>query len=94
MLATLKDAGVVESRIWCGGADKMELSFAEAAGEKLEVFIVLGGNGTVRTAAEACAGGGQYLIPLPGGTMNMLPQVCMETCRGKTRSKIRLLLPP
>jgi diacylglycerol kinase family enzyme len=70
MLATLKDAGVVESRIWCGGADKMELSFAEAAGEKLEVFIVLGGNGTVRTAAEACAGGGQYLIPLPGGTMN------------------------
>jgi diacylglycerol kinase family enzyme len=74
MLATLKDAGVVEPRIWCGGADKMELSFAEAAREKLEVFIVLGGNGTIRTAAEACAGGGRYLIPLPGGTMNMLPQ--------------------
>jgi diacylglycerol kinase family enzyme len=74
MRAKLKGAGVVEPRIWCGGADKMELSFAEAAREKLEVFIVLGGDGTIRTAAQACAGGGRYLIPLPGGTMNMLPQ--------------------
>jgi diacylglycerol kinase family enzyme len=74
MLAKLKDAGIVEPRIWCGGADKMEPSFAEAAAEKLEVFIVLGGDGTIRRAAEACAGEGRYLLPLPGGTMNMLPQ--------------------
>ena len=50
----------------------MERSFAEAAGHKLEVLIVLGGDGTIRTAAEACAKKGSYLIPLPGGTMNML----------------------
>ena len=49
-------------------------SFAEAAGQKLEVLIVLGGDGTIRTAAEACAEKGSYLIPLPGGTMNMLPR--------------------
>ena len=50
----------------------MERSFAEAAGQKLEVLIVLGGDGTIRTAAEVCAEKGPYLIPLPGGTMNML----------------------
>jgi diacylglycerol kinase family enzyme len=74
MLAELKGAGIVEPTIWCGGADKMEPSFAEAAGQKLEVLIVLGGDGTIRTAAEACAEKGPYLIPLPGGTMNMLPR--------------------
>ena len=52
----------------------MERSFAEAAGQKLEVLIVLGGDGTIRTAAEVCAEKGSYLIPLPGGTMNMLPR--------------------
>ena len=71
MLSILKGAGV-EPKMWCGEADYMEPSFAEAAGQKLEVLIVLGGDGTIRTAAEACAQEGPYLIPLPGGTMNML----------------------
>jgi diacylglycerol kinase family enzyme len=52
----------------------MERSFAEAAGQKLEVLIVLGGDGTIRAAAETCAEKGSYLIPLLGGTMNMLPR--------------------
>jgi diacylglycerol kinase family enzyme len=73
MLSILKGAGV-EPKMWCGGADYMEPSFAEAAGQKLEVLIVLGGDGTIRTAAEVCAQEGPYLIPLPGGTMNMLPR--------------------
>ena len=73
MLSILKGAGV-EPKMWCGEADYMEPSFAEAAGQKLEVLIVLGGDGTIRAAAEACAQEGPYLIPLPGGTMNMLPR--------------------
>ena len=72
MLSILTGAGVVEPRTWCGEGDKMEQFFTEAAGQKLEVLIVLGGDGTIRTAAEACAKKGSYLIPLPGGTMNML----------------------
>jgi len=52
----------------------MERSFAEAAVQKLEVLIVLGGDGTIRTAAEACSRRGTHLLPLPGGTMNMLPR--------------------
>jgi diacylglycerol kinase family enzyme len=74
MFRILARAGIVEPKVWCGEAKEMERSFAEAAGQKLEVLIVLGGDGTIRTAAEACAEKGSYLIPLPGGTMNMLPR--------------------
>jgi len=38
------------------------------------MLVVLGGDGTIRTAAEACAGTDTYLLPLPGGTLNMLPR--------------------
>jgi diacylglycerol kinase family enzyme len=74
MLNVLKGTGIVEPKTWCGGADQMDRSFAEAARQKLDVLIVLGGDGTIRTAAEGCLQEGLYLIPLPGGTMNMLPQ--------------------
>jgi diacylglycerol kinase family enzyme len=74
MLSILTGAGVVKPKVWCGEAKEMERFFAEAAGQKREVLIVLGGDGTIRTAAEACAEKGSYLIPLPGGTMNMLPR--------------------
>ena len=55
ILSILTGAGVVEPKVWCGEAKEMERFFAEAAGQKLEVLIVLGGDGTIRTAAEACA---------------------------------------
>ena len=72
MLDILKGAGIVEAKIWCGDTDQMERSFTEAARQKLEVLVVLGGDGTIRTAAERCGAERSYLIPLPGGTMNML----------------------
>jgi diacylglycerol kinase family enzyme len=74
MFCTLQRAGIVEPRVWCGSADEMARSFVEATGQNLDVLIVFGGDGTIRTAAEACAEKGSYLIPLPGGTMNMLPR--------------------
>jgi diacylglycerol kinase family enzyme len=74
MLNILKRAGIVQPKTWCGAAEEMERSFAEATREKLEILIVLGGDGTIRTAAQACTKEGPYLIPLPGGTMNILPQ--------------------
>jgi hypothetical protein len=43
MLSILNRAGIVESKAWCGDAEEMERSFAEAAGQELEVLIVLGG---------------------------------------------------
>jgi diacylglycerol kinase family enzyme len=74
MFSILARAGIAEPKMWCGEAKEMERFFAEAARQKLEVLIVLGGDGTIRTAAEACAEKGSYLIPLPGGTMNKLPR--------------------
>jgi diacylglycerol kinase family enzyme len=74
MLSILTGAGIVEPKTWCGEGKEMERFFAEAARQKLDILIVLGGNGTIRRAAEACAKAGRYLIPLPGGTMNMLPR--------------------
>jgi len=72
MLDILKGAGIVEAKIWCGDTDQMERSFTEATRRKLDVLVVLGGDGTIRTAAEICGAERSYLIPLPGGTMNML----------------------
>ena len=74
MLDILKGAGVTNCKTWCGESDQIERAFAEAATQKPEVLVVLGGDGTIRTAAEACAGTGTYLIPLPGGTLNVLPR--------------------
>ena len=39
-----------------------------------DVLVVLGGDGTIRAAAAKCGAAGRLLIPLPGGTMNMLPK--------------------
>lgn len=39
-----------------------------------DVLVVLGGDGTISAAAGRCGGSGPLLIPLPGGTMNMLPK--------------------
>jgi diacylglycerol kinase family enzyme len=74
MLDILKGAGVTNCKTWCGGSDQIERAFAEAAMHKPEVLVVLGGDGTIRTAAEACTGSDTYLLPLPGGTLNVLPR--------------------
>lgn len=39
-----------------------------------KVLVVLGGDGTIGAAATRCGADGPALIPLPGGTMNMLPK--------------------
>ena len=38
-----------------------------------DVLITLAGDGTVRAAAELIGQDGPILVPLPGGTMNMMP---------------------
>jgi diacylglycerol kinase family enzyme len=74
MLGLVKSAGVTNCKIWCGGSDQIERAFAEAATHKPKILIVLGGDGTIRTAAEACSGTNTSLLPLPGGTLNVLPR--------------------
>jgi diacylglycerol kinase family enzyme len=93
MLSILKRAGIVEPTAWSGTAEEMKRSFAEAAKQKLEVLIVLGGDGTIRTAAEACAERGLYLIPLPGGTMNVLPRALYGDVSWEDALKNTLIAP-
>ncbi len=38
-----------------------------------DMVVAFGGDGTLRSAAARCARAGRLLVPLPGGTMNMLP---------------------
>jgi len=74
MLDILEGAGVTNCKMWCGESDQIERVFVDAVTHKPEVLVVLGGDGTIRTAAEACTGTSTYLIPLPGGTLNVLPR--------------------
>ena len=56
------------------GAAPAEVEQAlQKASDEADVLIVLGGDGTIRSAAEKVRERKAFLIPLPGGTMNMLP---------------------
>lgn len=74
ILDILKSAGVTDCETWCGESDQIERAFAEAATHKPNMLVVLGGDGTIRTAAHAFTGTDTYLLPLPGGTLNVLPR--------------------
>jgi diacylglycerol kinase family enzyme len=52
----------------------IEATLKNIVAAKIDVLVILGGDGTIRTAAERCAASGTKIIPLPGGTMNMLPR--------------------
>ena len=72
--AALAEAGLQAQKVWCGGAKQIEDALGEVADHSLDLLIVLGGDGTIRSAAGACTEDGPLLVPLPGGTMNMLPK--------------------
>lgn len=72
--AILEEAGVHGPRTWICSPEQITGAFTEIAGYKPELFIVLGGDGTIRCAAERSREMRTLLIPLPGGTMNMLPK--------------------
>ena len=72
--AVLDRAGVATAEIVSVGPTEL-VAALESAVASADVLIVLGGDGTIGTAAGLCGGpSAPYLIPLPGGTMNMLPK--------------------
>jgi len=74
MIDQIEAAGRQVHKIWCGGGEMVGEALEQASASGIDVLIVLGGDGTIRSAAETCDAEGPYLIPLPGGTMNMLPK--------------------
>lgn len=72
--AILDEAGVKLSKVWVVTGKEVDHALNEATEASVDVLIVLGGDGTIRSAAQRCDELGPLLVPLPGGTMNMLPK--------------------
>ena len=72
--AILASRGLKASEIWCGQGGDLQAALAKMQNHLLDVLIVLGGDGTIRAAAESCHVDSPLLMPLAGGTMNVLPK--------------------
>ena len=55
--------------------EEIESAFDKAFSQKPLAVIVVGGDGTARTAAHRAVSTGVPIIPMPGGTMNVLPKI-------------------
>jgi diacylglycerol kinase family enzyme len=66
--------GLAPVRIWCVSSEELANAFREVRESGADILIVLGGDGTIRSAAAQCTSTGPLLVPLPGGTMNVLPK--------------------
>ncbi|MEO8812371.1 MAG: diacylglycerol kinase family protein [Caulobacteraceae bacterium] len=71
--AIFAEAGLANARVVCATAAEIDSALDQTVGAA-DVLVVLGGDGTIRSAGAKCAGREVFLIPLPGGTMNMLPK--------------------
>lgn len=69
----LADRGI-EADIAAPEPEGMADAITAAMSQAPDVLIVLGGDGTARSAAEIAGPNGPPLILLPGGTMNVLPK--------------------
>jgi diacylglycerol kinase family enzyme len=72
------DAGLSDAEILSVAPAEVTAAL-ESAVNRADVLVILGGDGTIGAAATLCGGSGPYLIPLPGGTMNMLPRALYGT---------------
>lgn len=72
--AHLAAHGLQPAKLWCGPGAELARELDRAFAEQPDVLMVLGGDGTIRTAAERCGPTGPLLMPLPGGTVNVLPR--------------------
>lgn len=67
------EAGLPHAEVMNVPASQIDHALSEAVANA-DVLVVLGGDGTLRAAGEKCGGAKAFLVPLPGGTMNMLPK--------------------
>ncbi|TAL36249.1 MAG: hypothetical protein EPN98_05290 [Phenylobacterium sp.] len=74
LLAILQDAGIEPTMVWDVAGSEVDRTLDAATESEVDVLILLGGDGTIRSAAQRSSRDGPLLMPLPGGTMNMLPK--------------------
>lgn len=68
-----QSAGLTDAHVESVAPADIEATL-DAAMAKSSVVVVLGGDGTIRSAAEKAFERDILLVPLPGGTMNVLPK--------------------
>jgi diacylglycerol kinase family enzyme len=71
--AIFNAAGLTHGQVVSATPAKLEAALDEAVA-RADVLVVLGGDGTIRSAGEKSGRSDNILVPLPGGTMNMLPR--------------------
>lgn len=71
-LRILAEQGV-DGTVTTPGDDGLEACLRAALATGPDLLVIVAGDGTARAAAEMAGPGGPLLAPLPGGTMNMLP---------------------
>lgn len=74
LLAILAAAGISPVEVHYVEGSHVEAALDHVGAAGIDALIVLGGDGTIRTAAEKCSAAGIRFIALPGGTMNLLPR--------------------
>jgi diacylglycerol kinase family enzyme len=73
-LKLILDQFGLDSRVVSVEPGRLGRALHEAIEAKPDLLVVLAGDGTAGLAAALCGPDGPLLAPLPGGTMNMLPQ--------------------
>lgn len=63
----------ISPRVHATGPGELMKQLKASVDARPDLLIVLAGDGTARAAAELCGPDGPTIVPLPGGTMNMLP---------------------
>jgi diacylglycerol kinase family enzyme len=64
-------AGVADASIVCADPANLRITLKRAL-DGADVVVILAGDGTMAAAASLCGGQGPAVVPLPGGTMNVL----------------------
>jgi diacylglycerol kinase family enzyme len=63
----------INAHVCAPATDDLRACLQAAIDSSPDLLVLLAGDGTIRTAAELCGPKGPVIVPLPGGTMNMLP---------------------
>lgn len=78
------DAVQCRAEISAVSPTELEEALERILSHKPDLLITLAGDGTIRRVAEACGPDGPMILPLPGGTMNVLPRMLYGTRDWKT----------
>lgn len=92
MKRILADGGVATAEVVAVKSGELVAALDDAV-MRADAVVVLGGDGTIRCAAEKCGLGAKPLVVLPGGTMNMLPRALVGE-RGWEQALVDTLADP